>query len=114
VTTTTALPAAAAAPPPAAPAPAPAPTLQQAADAGDVTTIRQLLSSPGASVDAPDSFGRTALMHAVLAQHPAAVRALLAAGADPNRADRAGFTPRAAAQTGGNSEIVQMLGPASH
>jgi hypothetical protein len=91
---------------------APGQTLQQAADAGDVTSIHQLLATPGTTVDAPDSFGRTALMHAVLAQHPAAVRALLAAGADPNRADRAGFTPRAAAQTGGNDEIVQMIGPA--
>ena len=53
-------------------------------------------------------------MHAVLAQHPAAVRALLAAGADPNRADRAGFTPRAAAQTGGNPDIAQMLGVPAH
>jgi len=93
-----------------APTAAPTQTLQQAADAGDVTAIRQILASSGTPVDAPDSFGRTALMHAVLAQHPAAVRALLAAGADPNRADRAGFTPRAAAQTGGNSDIAQMLG----
>jgi ankyrin repeat protein len=54
------------------------------------------------------------LMHAVLAQHPAAVRALLGAGADPNRPDRAGFTPRAAAATRANSEIVQLLGTASH
>jgi ankyrin repeat protein len=76
--------------------------------------IRYLLSTPGSWEDAPVSYGRTALMHAVLAQHPAAVRALLAAGADPNHADRAGFTPRAAAQTGSNPDIAHMLGAASH
>ena len=86
----------------------PAP-LQAAADRGDVETLKKLLANPSAPVDAPDSTGRTALLHAVLAQHPAAVRLLLAAGADPARADQAGLTPRAAAQTGASAEIATLL-----
>ena len=86
----------------------PAP-LQAAADRGDVETLKKLLANPSAPVDAPDSSGRTALLHAVLAQHPAAVRLLLAAGADPARADPAGLTPRAAAQTGASAEIATLL-----
>jgi hypothetical protein len=33
----------------------------------------------------------------------------LAAGADPGRADRAGLTPRQAAQTGASAEIAVLL-----
>jgi hypothetical protein len=83
--------------------------LQAAADRGDVETLRRLLDGAAPPVDAPDAAGRTALLHAVLAQRPAAVRLLLAAGADPARADRAGLTPRAAAQAGANAEIAALL-----
>jgi hypothetical protein len=37
------------------------------------------------------------------------VRLLMAAGADPGRADRAGLSPRAAALTGANAEIATLL-----
>ena len=83
--------------------------LHAAADRGDVETLKKLLANPSAPVDAPDSTGRTALLHAVLAQQPAAVRLLLAAGADPARADQAGLTPRAAAQAGASAEIATLL-----
>ncbi len=86
----------------------PAP-LHAAADRGDVETLKRLLADPSTPVDAPDSTGRTALLHAVQAQQPAAVRLLLAAGADPAHADQAGLTPRAAAQTGANAEIAALL-----
>jgi uncharacterized protein len=84
-------------------------TLQSAADRGDVDALRALLAEPAVRVDAPDATGRTALLHAVLAQQVAAVRLLLAAGADPARADQAGLTPRAAAQGGPNAEIAGLL-----
>lgn len=84
--------------------------LQSAADRGDVETLKTLLADPAARVDAPDAGGRTALLHAVLAQQPAAVRLLVGAGADPSRADPAGLTPRAAAQAGANAEIAALLG----
>ena len=84
-------------------------TLQSAADRGDVEALKALLADPAARVDAPDPAGRTALLHAVLAQQAAAVRLLVAAGADPARADQAGLTPRAAAQAGANAEIAGLL-----
>ena len=83
--------------------------LQSAADRGDVEALKTLLAEPAARVDTPDAAGRTALLHAVLAQQVAAVRLLIAAGADPARADQAGLTPRAAAQTGANAEIAALL-----
>jgi hypothetical protein len=85
-------------------------SLQAAADRGDIDALKALLAAPSARVDIPDADGRTALLHAVLAQRPAAVRLLLAAGADPGRADHAGLTPRQAAQVGGNAEIAALLG----
>lgn len=87
----------------------PAP-LHAAADRGDVETLEHLLANPSVAVDAPDSTGRTALLHAVLAQQAAAVRLLLAAGADPAHADQSGLTPRTAAQTGASAEIATLLG----
>ena len=83
--------------------------LQAAAARGDVETLRALLADPATRVDAPDPDGRTALLHAVLAQRPDAVRLLLAAGADPGRADHAGLTPRQAAQAGASAEIAALL-----
>ena len=72
--------------------------LHSAAERGDVEALKTLLADPATRVDAPDAAGRTALLHAVLAQQVAAVRLLVAAGADPDRADQAGLTPRTAAQ----------------
>ena len=83
--------------------------LQAAAGRGDVEALRRLLADPAARVDTPDADGRTALLAAVLARQPAAVRLLLEAGADPGRADRAGLTPRAAAQAGADAEIAALL-----
>ena len=83
--------------------------LHAAADRGDVDTLKRLLSNAATPVDAPDATGRTALLHAVLAQQAAAVRLLLAAGADPAHADQAGLTPRAAAQSGASAEIAALL-----
>ena len=87
----------------------PSATLQSAAERGDLEALKTLLAEPAARVDAPDAAGRTALLHAVLAQQAAAVRLLIAAGADPGRADQAGLTPRAAAQAGANAEIAGLL-----
>ena len=86
-----------------------APPLQAAADRGDVEALKRLLADSATRVDAPDAAGRTALLHAVLSQHAAAVRLLIAAGADPGRADPAGLTPRAAARTGASAEIAALL-----
>jgi ankyrin repeat protein len=83
--------------------------------------IIELLVSHGAEVDQPDRGGVTALHRAVRARSPAAVAALLSAGADPHAATRtAGSTalhlavaPTGASGTAGAGElqieIVRML-----
>jgi ankyrin repeat protein len=56
--------------------------------------VIELLVSAGATVDLPDRGGVTPLHRAVRARSPAAVAALLSAGADPHAATRkAGSTP---------------------
>ena len=83
--------------------------------------IIELLVSAGATVDLPDRGGVTPLHRAVRARSPAAVAALLSAGADPRPATgKAGSTPLhlAVAPTGAGGtagtgelqlEIVRML-----
>jgi ankyrin repeat protein len=83
--------------------------------------IIELLVSAGATVDLPDRGGITPLHRAVRARSPAAVAALLSAGADPRAATgKAGSTPLhlAVAPTGAGGtagagelqlEIVRML-----
>jgi len=83
--------------------------------------IIELLVSGGAVVDQPDRGGVTALHRAVRARSPAAVAALLSAGADPHAATRkAGSTalhlavaPTGASGTAGAGElqleIVRLL-----
>ena len=83
--------------------------LHAAAGSDDVDTLRKLLANPATRVDAPDAQGRTPLLLAVAAQHVAAVRLLLAAGADPDHADQDGATPRSVARTGANAEIATLL-----
>src|SRR5256885_2868760 len=85
--------------------------------------IIELLVSAGATVDLPDRGGVTPLHRAVRARSPAAVAALLSAGADPRAATgKAGSTPLhpAVAPTGagGNArtgelqlEIIRVLPP---
>ena len=57
--------------------------LHRAALDGDVDAIRRL-AADGAAVDARDGYGRTPLHVATYAARHAAMRALVAAGADPN------------------------------
>ena len=60
--------------------------LLAAASRGDAVKIK-LLAASGAQVDARDAHGRTPLHVAVFGAHHAAMRALIAAGADPNALD---------------------------
>jgi hypothetical protein len=61
----------------------------------DDTLVRLLRADPAGSVAALDGEGRTALYAAAVGDRPSAVRLLLAAGADPQRAcgDDAGDLP---------------------
>ena len=85
------------------------PALQDAVDRGDIEALKKLLADSATLVDAPDAGGATALLHAVRARRALAVRLLVAAGADPDRADHAGLTPRAAAQAGADPAIAALL-----
>jgi len=58
-----------------------------AAAKGDVATIRKLAATKGAKVDARDAKGRTPLLVAAFAGQRDAMRALVAAGAEPNALD---------------------------
>ena len=90
-------------------------------DPGAQRRIIELLVSAGATADQPDRGGVTPLHRAVRARSPAAVAALLSAGADPRAAtSKAGSTPLhlAVAPTGASGtagagdlqlEIVRML-----
>ena len=77
---------------------------------GDRAALRTLLSS-GLPVDAPLDWllQRTALMEACLRAQAEIARALLEAGADPNRRGRAGDTPLMAACASGSATLVGLL-----
>ncbi len=66
--------------------------LLRAAREGNADTVRALLSTPGADVDATDERGSTALLEAARYGHDDVVRALLAAGANIKARDQNGKT----------------------
>ena len=57
--------------------------------------ICRLLLDAGADIDAIDAFGDTALWRAVFAKKPENVELLLSRGANPDRANNSGVSPRA-------------------
>ena len=86
------------------------PALHRAARVGDVRAI-EALARAGEDVNARDfgPNGWTPMQHAVHKGQAAAVRALLAAGADPNGTGPGGTTPLTMAAGYGQLEIVQVL-----
>jgi hypothetical protein len=86
------------------------PALHRAARTGDARTIAALVKA-GQDVDARDSGpnGWTPLQHAVHKNQPEAVRALLAAGADPDGTGSLGTTPLIMAAGYGQLGIVGAL-----
>lgn len=64
----------------------------------------------GADVDFTDKDGRTALFHAIRKRFsPAQVQILLSAGADPEKADNQGVTPRQVAERNRDHAIVKAF-----
>jgi hypothetical protein len=86
----------------------PAAALREAAQRGDVPTLRRLVAAD-LNINARDAGGRTALMIAVLHGQKEAVNVLLAAGADPNAADATGTKPLQAALARAHSAIAAAL-----
>ena len=69
-----------------------------------------ILLSRGASINATEVNGATALHGAAFYGHTEVVRHLLEKGADPDRKDRHGSSPRSLAQMKGHSEILRSMG----
>lgn len=84
-----------------------------AAERGHVETVQTLIKA-GVNIDHVNSLGWTALLEAIILgrggkQHQQIVSILLAAGANPNIADRDGVTPLQHARSHGYREIETML-----
>jgi ankyrin repeat protein len=82
--------------------------LMAAAWRGDADRLRWLLER-GASIDAPDAAGETALHYAALAGREAAARALCEAGARVDARGMDGDTPLTNASEGGHVDVVRLL-----
>ena len=80
----------------------------RAAQSGDLGILRNVLDN-NIDVNARDTRGRTALILAIQYGHVAAVKMLLAHGANASATDSHGVTPLAAAHNRGNYEIIAAL-----
>jgi ankyrin repeat protein len=84
-----------------------------AADRGHVEYVREILKTK-INVNHVNNLGWTALLEAVIlgdggSRHTEIVRLLLAAGANPNLADRDGVTPLQHARRRGYSSMIRLL-----
>lgn len=82
-------------------------SLHEAAARGDAADVKRLIGA-GASVDARDADGRTALLRATHGNHIEAARALIGAGADVNAKDRIDDSPFLYAGAEGRLEILRL------
>jgi hypothetical protein len=83
--------------------------LRAAAAAGRAADVEALLGQ-GASVDAPDANGDTALMRSTFADHPAIAALLRRHGANPDRRNHAGDSARAMAARSGDAALIDAVG----
>lgn len=83
--------------------------LLKAAREGNADTVKALLSSPGADVNATDERGSTPLIEAARYGHDDVARALVAAGANTKARDNDGKTALMLAVQGGHDEVVRVL-----
>ena len=83
----------------------------RAASMGRVDELMALLDA-GMDIDRRDTgpAGETALAKSVRGGHRAAVQALLARGADPDRADHHGVSPRELAKASNDERLEQLFG----
>ncbi|HEY6923505.1 MAG TPA: ankyrin repeat domain-containing protein [Steroidobacteraceae bacterium] len=93
---------------PARPLP-PSDDFYKAAETGDLGRVNEVLAEGNVDVNMLDAKGRSPLILAISRGHVEIVKALLAHGADPAKADGHGVTPKAAAYSRGNFEITRAL-----
>lgn len=77
--------------------------------AGDDATLKQLVTSKPALLNAVGPGGQTPLMNAVLSGNVNAVKVLLAANADVTIGEQDGYTPMHGAGFQGRAEIAKLL-----
>jgi uncharacterized protein len=82
--------------------------LYRAAQSGDLGILRNVLGN-NIDLNARDTKGRTALILAIQHGHVAAVKMLLAHGANPSMTDSHGVTPLTEAHNRGNYEIIAAI-----
>lgn len=80
----------------------------EAAERGDIPAIGAL-AAQGADLDAVDPSGVNLLMYEIIAKNEVAVRALLAAGANPNTLTKLGHSPMLAAVTSPDPRFIAIL-----
>lgn len=90
--------------------PDPGAGLREAASQGEMGRLQRLTSS-SVSLESRDAQGRTALLLAVQHRQLAAVRWLVAHGADRNARDAQGLTPVEAARRSQDPTLIAALGP---
>ena len=83
--------------------------LIRAARAGHADTVKTLLSTSGADVNAKDERGNTALIEAARSGHNDVVQTLLVAKADVRVKNDEGKTALKLAVEGGHDETVRLL-----
>ena len=83
--------------------------LLSAASAGNVDTVRTLLTSPDVDVNGIDDQGNTAMIQAARFGHDQVVTQLLVARADPKIKNNEGKTALMAAVEGGHEQTVAVL-----
>jgi len=80
----------------------------EAAERGDVATLGALVAQ-GLDLDAVEPSGVNLLMYEIIAKNELAVRALLAAGANPNTLTKLGHSPMLAAVTSPDPRFIAIL-----
>jgi ankyrin repeat protein len=83
--------------------------LLRAAREGNADTVKALLSTQDADVNATDERGSTALIEAARYGHDDVARALLVAGANIKARDKDGQTALMLAVAGGHDDVVRVL-----
>jgi ankyrin repeat protein len=83
--------------------------IHDAADNGDLETVKKLISADPKLVDAPDREGKTALHYAAAKGHLNVVEWLVQKGANVNARNSSGITPLYLAKGFGKKDIAQFL-----